>query len=449
METNKAIDAIYGELDWLAKVIDQVFRSYFKLEGHEKNWLDIPMQELTAEDGYFGELVSNWDLTVFDRLALALAMAPHFRPELLDVFFTKNATYERVFTEFGGTGNKNESVFLPTGQTYIFLVTAANSSLRTEAMNAIGKNGILVREEVLVPGAVDAGVPELNGVLGMGAWCVHTFLTGAKPEIEYSADFPAQKMTTPLEWEDLVLDTQVKEQVLEINAWAEHSDTIMNAWGLAKRIKPCYRVLFYGAPGTGKTLTALLLGKSAGREVYRVDLSILLSKYIGETEQNLSRIFETAKRRNWILFFDDVDSLFGKRADTNQANDRYTEQQRAYILQRLEDYPELVILETNLRNNMDEAFLRRFELAVHFAVPSAAERLMLWKNAFSGTCTLHADIDVKKIAEDYALSGGSIVNVLRNCALAAIRRNDTVVTKAELLTAIKKELRLEVHGLES
>ena len=217
----------------------------------------------------------------------------------------------------------------------------------------------------------------------------------------------------------------------------------MNDWGLLKKIKPGYRALFYGPPGTGKTLTVSLLGKVSNREVYRVDLSMIVSKYIGETEKNLSRIFDIAQYKDWILFFDEADALFGKRTEANSSNDRHANQQTSYLLQRIEDFPGVVILASNLKGNMDAAFTRRFQSMIHFTLPEINERYQLWENAFSGICTLHPDIDLWKIAENYELAGGAIINVLRFCALAAVTRNDTVVTKEELLEGIRKEFKKE------
>jgi SpoVK/Ycf46/Vps4 family AAA+-type ATPase len=233
------------------------------------------------------------------------------------------------------------------------------------------------------------------------------------------------------------------EQVTEISTWMEHGHILMNEWGLEKRLKPGYRALFYGPPGTGKTLTATLLGKTSGRDVYKVDLSMVVSKYIGETEKNLSRIFDIAQHKNWILFFDEADALFGKRTATNSSNDRHANQQTAYLLQRVEDFPGIVILATNLKANMDEAFTRRFQAMIHFSMPGPEDRYQLWNNAFSGKCKLHEDIDLYKIAEEHELAGGAIINILRYCALSAIRRNDTVVNKQELITALKREFKKE------
>lgn len=446
METANSISQLLREMDWLEEVIGQAIKSYLLHEGHENNWLDIPLPEL-SDDCPFSNSVRQWGLDILGRLVLALALAPHLRPEALDIFFGKNELYDRGFTEFGGVTDKSHSGFLPTGQTYCFIVTAGNPGLRGAAMDVLGANSMLIKEEVITLGETERYLPPLDGILSVtGGWLAY-FFTGEPPHMENSADFPAQRVSTSLSWEDVVLDNLVLTQVEEIRAWLEYGDTLLNDWGLAGKIKPGYRALFYGPPGTGKTLTATLIGKAAQRDVYKIDLSAIVSKYIGETEKNLGKIFDTACNKKWILFFDEADALFGKRTATNNSNDRHANQQTAYLLQRIEDFPGVVILATNLRSNMDEAFSRRFQSIIHFNMPSVEERYQLWKKAFSGPCSLHPDIDIYKLAEDHVLAGGAIINVLRYCALSAIRRDDTVVTQDELYTALKREFKKENRTL--
>jgi AAA+ superfamily predicted ATPase len=443
MEDSVAILALHREMDWLQSVIDQVIRSYLLQEGHENHWLDIPLPELPEADCPYAEAIRANGFGVFPRLALALAMAPHLRPEVLDIFFGKNQMYDRGFTEFGGVVDKNHSGFIPTAQTLCFLVTATNPVLRAEVNSLFEKEHPLMREEMVLLGPSDPLLPRFSAILSISERWLNYFLTGEHIQEENTASFPAQRITTQMEWSDIVLDDLVLQQVEEITTWLEHGSRLLNDWGLSRKIKPGYRALFYGPPGTGKTLTATLLGKTSGRDVYRIDLSMVVSKYIGETEKNLSRIFDIAQNRNWILFFDEADALFGKRTATNSSNDRHANQQTAYLLQRIEDFPGVVILATNLNSNMDEAFTRRFQSIIHFTMPTPEERLQLWKNAFSGTCTLHEEIELDKIAEQHEMAGGAIINVLRYCALAAVRRNDTIVTRKDLLAGIRKEFRKE------
>jgi len=441
METNEYIMSLHQEIDWLQQVIDHVIGSYLQHEGVVGHWTEIPLPDLEKVETPYVNCVKDWDLTVYERLAMTLALAPQIRPEVLDIFFGQNKIYNRGFTEFGGVVDKEHSGFLPTGQTLLFLVTALQPELRKEVMQFFDVDHVLMKERVLTLETTEPYIPKFNGVLSLNNRWLTYFITGKKPKLEHSITFPAKKITTHLNWEDVVLNDAVMDQVLELNTWLDHGDTLMNDWELFKKIKPGYRALFYGPPGTGKTLTVSLLGKASGREVYRVDLSMIVSKYIGETEKNLSRIFDTAQYKDWILFFDEADALFGKRTAANSSNDRHANQQTSYLLQRIEDFPGVIILASNLKANMDDAFTRRFQAMIHFSMPTAEDRYTLWKNAFSGTCTLHPDIDVMKVAEGFELAGGAIINVLRFCALAAIKRNDTVVTKQELLTGIRRELK--------
>lgn len=441
------IKALQEEITWLEKVIAQSVTSYLMQEGHEQSWLDIPLPEFDNNSGPYAALVLNMKLTVFERLALALAMAPHLRPEALDIFFGKNQLYDRGFTEFGGITDTLHSGFMPTGQTLYFIIAGSNPELQSTALRLLQPESRLFKKGILSMDTTAAHLPHMGGLLYIHKSWLHYFITADEPVEERSADFPAEPLQTTMDWEDIVLDGPVMQQVSEIISWLEHSDVLMNQWKLKQKIKPGYRALFYGPPGTGKTLTATLIGKATNKKVYRVDLSMIVSKYIGETEKNLSKLFNAAQHGDWILFFDEADSLFGKRTIANSSNDRHANQQTAYLLQRIEDFPGVVLLASNLKMNMDDAFLRRFQSVIHFVMPSAEERYQLWQKAFSGVCTLHPEIDLYQIAEEYEMAGGAIINVLRYCALAAISRNDTVVNLEELVEGIRREFKKENRTL--
>jgi SpoVK/Ycf46/Vps4 family AAA+-type ATPase len=208
---------------------------------------------------------------------------------------------------------------------------------------------------------------------------------------------------------------------------------------MGRRLKPGYRALFHGPPGTGKTLTATLLGKQTNREVFRIDLSRVVSKYIGETEKNLSRLFDKAENKDWILFFDEADALFGKRTDIRDAHDKYANQEAAYLLQRIETYGGLVILATNQRGNIDDAFLRRFQAAIQFPMPRAEERLEIWRRALPSQLLIADDVDWAYVARRFELSGAGIVNVAHFCALEALADGSHRVDLAALEAAILRE----------
>lgn len=180
------------------------------------------------------------------------------------------------------------------------------------------------------------------------------------------SDFPAQLIKTELDWNDLKLKEKTMTEVKEIELWLKHNDTLLKNWNMKRKIKSGFRVLFYGPPGTGKKLTACLLGKYSERDVFRVNLSQVVSKYIGETEKNLSSLFEKASQKDWILFFDEADAIFGKRTNIKDAHDKYANQEVSYLLQRIEAYPGLVILSSNLKTNSESSYIRRFNSIIEF-----------------------------------------------------------------------------------
>jgi SpoVK/Ycf46/Vps4 family AAA+-type ATPase len=232
--------------------------------------------------------------------------------------------------------------------------------------------------------------------------------------------------TTALEWPDLVVDPHTTEKIQEI------LDRIKQGGGL--------RCLFYGPSGTGKTLTALLLGKSSGLEVYRIDLSKVVSKYIGETEKNISAIFNQSQNKNPMLFFDDTDALFGKRTQASGPDDRYANREISYLLQKIEAFPGTVILSSNLRLNVDEAFARAFQSIIHFPMPDEAARRQLWKQAFPDDERLEEKVDLAGIAAQYELSGGAISNVLLYCSIMAVKEGRRVTLLQDILDGIRLEL---------
>jgi SpoVK/Ycf46/Vps4 family AAA+-type ATPase len=165
-----------------------------------------------------------------------------------------------------------------------------------------------------------------------------------------------------------------------------------------------------------------------------------VSKYIGETEKNLEKVFHLAENKNWILFFDEADALFGKRTSVSNANDRYANQETAYLLQRIDDFSGVVILASNLRNNIDEAFARRFQSLIYFSIPQAEERLKLWRQSMSQVSTLEEGIDLEALAKKHELTGGMIMNIVRYCSLMSVNRGEYTIRLSDAERGIQKEL---------
>ena len=212
---------------------------------------------------------------------------------------------------------------------------------------------------------------------------------------------------------------------------------------MRKKLNPGYRALFFGPPGTGKTLCANLLGKEFRKYVFRVDLSSLVSKYIGETEKNLARLFDEAEYKNWILFFDEADALFGKRTQVKDAHDRYANQEVSYLMQRIETFEGLVILASNLKANIDEAFARRFQSIVYFPYPSPDEQILIWKKAFPRKLKPATETDLHTVSQRYKLSGANIMNIVQYCCLAAMEQKQNEISMGLLTQGIQRELSKE------
>jgi hypothetical protein len=396
-----------------------------------------------AEDVDFYYLTKDLNLTWEDKLLVIVSVVSSMRPQLFDPLKTKLSITDTRYTEVGGYIDEACVAFLPTIDTLIFLLAGTDIKLRAQYLVHFSSNHILFKNGFINPIRKSNLMPFSSAVLCATDDIIHLLLTGEDYSPEFSAEFPAKKLTTALEWEDLVLDERTLTEVREIKLWIDQHEKLYNVWGMGSKLKPGYRSLFFGPPGTGKTLTAALLGKYTGKEVFRIDLSLVVSKYIGETEKNLSRIFDRAEKKNWILFFDEADALFGKRTSINNSNDRYANQEVSFLLQRVEDYPGVVILATNLKANIDDAFARRFQSMVQYSLPNAEQRLRLWKNNFPEVCTLEKIIDIEKIAARYELSGGAIINVVRYCCLKTLENNSEIILLADIENGIRRELHKE------
>lgn len=436
-------EVLESELDWFYRVLDTRIRLYFGHDSEHEDIYDIDPPELASDETPYSHMVIHYEMTFAERLVFILALVPHLKPHLLDVFFTKNATSSRDFTEFGGRNGYAFRGFLPTAETALFILAGDDLKRRLLYTYMFESEHFFHRHNILKLNTTGEEEPPLSGFLQISRDILELVMTGNTYHPPFGTDFPAKRLETAMDWSDLVLDSYTMAQVMEIQTWIEYGDELLYELELIRKLKPGYRALFYGPAGTGKTLTASLLGKVTDRNVYYIDLSMVVSKYIGETEKNLEKVFQQAEHKDWILFFDEADALFGKRTKIGDAHDRYANQEVSYLLQRVEEYHGVIILATNLRSNMDDAFTRRFQSNIHFPMPRHQERLQIWKQGFSGKTTLAATVDLEGIARDYEISGGSIMNVIRYATLMALRRGERTIYQPDLEEGIRKELQKE------
>ena len=411
--------------------------------AHHLDRTDRRMPEPDAQEfdpTQLADLNGGHDLTPAEHLIVLLALVPHVRPDFFGRLIGHYLPDGGDLPEFGGVRAENHRGVLPTGETAQFVLAGDDLAHRIEVQRMLSSEHWFAKRHVLWLDPVREGEPVMSGRLVLDSEIVERLTTGRVSLPGFSTDFPAEHIETQMDWEDVVLHADTLRQIEEIEHWIRFNDVLLDDWGMGKRVKPGYRALFHGPPGTGKTLTATLLGKYTGRPVFRIDLSRVVSKYIGETEKNLSRLFDKAENKNWILFFDEADALFGKRTEIRDAHDKYANQEVAYLLQRIEGYSGLVILATNQRGNVDEAFLRRFQASINFPMPRTEERHLLWSRSFPSQITLADDVDWRDLAARFDLTGASIVNVAHFCAVESLADGSLIVDRTSLEIAILREL---------
>lgn len=389
------------------------------------------------------DFLQQRDLSSEAQVLVLLTLAPHIDADFYDRTIQGALPRAGDFPQIGGSRGKSFRGFLPTGETALFLLAGKDAAKRIELHHLFSENHLFAKEHILWLEEVPEGEPRMSGRIILSQDYVDLFTTGRAAQPRFSINFPAELLETELEWQDLVLHGDTLEQIKELEDWVRHGKILMNDWEMHRKLKPGYRALFHGPPGTGKTLTASLLGKYTGRDVYRIDLSAVVSKYIGETEKNLANLFSRASNKDWILFFDEADALFGKRTSVRDAHDKYANQEVSYLLQRLEHYNGLVILATNIKSNIDDAFSRRFQSIIYFPMPGVNERLLLWKKVFPERVQRADDVDLPTLAQKYELTGAAIINIVQYACLRSLARGDDQLRYSDLYKGIKRELEKE------
>ncbi|PID85207.1 MAG: hypothetical protein CSB13_09175 [Chloroflexi bacterium] len=250
----------------------------------------------------------------------------------------------------------------------------------------------------------------------------------------------ARQISPKYAWSDITLEADTFKQLEELYSTVKHHARVLEEWGFDEKLSVGKGVnaLFSGPPGTGKTMAAEIIAKSLGLDLYKIDLSLVVSKYIGETEKNLSMIFHEAETSNAILFFDEADALFGKRTEVKSSHDRHANVEVAYLLQKMEDYTGITIMATNLRRNIDDAFTRRLAFVVDFPFPDVDERLQIWKNVWPEGAPLDVGIDFEFLANNFRLAGGNIKNIALAASFLAAEARQSIGMK-HLLAATRRE----------
>ena len=267
-------------------------------------------------------------------------------------------------------------------------------------------------------------------------------ISGCRAQCSRRLEELARPIRTVHHWQDLILPEEHLAQLRDMHVYFKQRDLVFDEWAFGSRVGGGrgYHALFAGPPGTGKTMAAGIIAAELRLEAYRIDLASMISKYIGETEKNLSAIFREAEASQAILFFDEADAIFGKRSEVKDAHDRYANIETSYLLQRMEEYDGITILATNLLQNIDEAFLRRLHVVVDFPFPDEEHRRRIWEGIFPAQTPLADDVDPAFLAERARIAGGNIKNIALAAAVAAAEEGSSVQMR-HIMQAARAEYR--------
>ncbi|MFG2825024.1 ATP-binding protein [Kitasatospora sp. NPDC048365] len=370
--------------------------------------------------GPLAEIIASAGLSAAEAIVLTAAVAP--------------CTDER-FDALYGMLTDRPGVAALTGE--VARTLAARSFRgRLDAAGLLSAQGRLLGHGLLSLDPPD----DLSGILRPDPRLLAWILGRSPTSPVATADFPARPLTTVHSLEDVVLPATARARIDDLTARIEHRDLVVEKWGFGAHHDNAAGLvaLLHGPPGTGKTMTAAAIATTVGLPAYLVDLSALVSKYIGETEKSLAKVFDRAARERCILVFDEADAVFGARTEVDDAHDRYANQEVSYLLSRIEQHAGIVILTTNLVANIDSAFQRRIHVVVEFPEPGPGERERLWAQVAPARLPVDADVDLAALAHRYPLTGAQIREAMLEAAYLAAA-DGLVVTGEHLATGIRRQ----------
>lgn len=427
VDSVKEIDVLQveEELSWLSQIV--VFR--LNKPDAKLDFEDIAPPPRLNKESHYMAFIQKYEWGSTERLALALGMAAVYKPEIL-LPFTERFKETALQYRFGGNIRERSISFTPTVRTVWFLLSGNDPVLLQRYRHLLHGKHRLFRDDILrfLPATSSLALPHREFELD-DRFLDH-FIGEPFPRLDSETDFPATLSETPLSFEDVVLTDKVKEELEDLTKFIRNRHKLRALGDIRKRLKTSYVVIFSGDPGTGKTITARTIGKKYGMPVYIVNLSRIVSKYIGETEKNLERVFDRFDGQDCILFFDEADALFGKRTEVKDSKDRYANQEVAFLLQKIEAFEGIVILATNVNDvqqSFDKAFQRRIRRQIKFEFPTESERILLWDKALPVPFEFEDGL-AQQLARNYQLTGSNIHNVISDVIIEALDRETETIT---------------------
>ncbi len=431
------------EMDWLRMLIEYRCKELVQATNvlSQHNSLNLP----TLQDGIYAGLIEKYKLDDVGRVILALAFATEFDQSIFIPILKLRQLNAKQNMHFGGCVDDARNMFFPSFQTVLFLLAGNNSAQKIKFASQLCQGHVLLDEQIIYS-IGDAPLGMQNTIELDGAYYKY-ILTGEKPRLDHGRHFPAKLHITSATMDDIVLGKRARDKILPLAYYMLASKKLFYENG-GHKFRKGFIALLYGPPGTGKTYLAGILANTYKKDIYRVDLSQVVSKYIGETEKNLELLFNRLEGKDCILFFDEADALFGKRGEVKDAHDRFANQEVSYLLQRIENFDGLVLLATNHQGNMDEAFMRRINIMVDINRPQKEERMALWKFYLPQGYSFSSPDLLRYLSEKYGYTGANIRNIMEMLSLEMHEKN----TKTISLELIAPYLLSENHkafGLKS
>lgn len=448
METKIAhthLDVLWDELEWLSQIIKSRAAEFDEAAAGKddnqvsdlKSITEIQAPRLNGTTSPYIDLLTKHKFTAAERLVLILSLCPYLDPDILEPF-AANQTLQRL-AKISLVANQNS--IMPTAGTALFLLAGTDRKERHKYFHLFDVEHVFYTKSILELLGPGKAYTEHQHLLIITQSYRDLLIHNKHKKPRFSEQFPAHSLETNLEWDDLLLMPETRTKLNEVKARLRHYKALVQDHGMRKHAKPGCRILFFGESGTGKTLSATLLGKLLGQEVFRVDLSQVTSKYIGETAKRLNSLFNTAESKNWILFFDEGDALMGQRKATDQQSNssQYANQDTAFLLQRIERYDGIVIVATNMRSNIDQAFTRRFEVSVRFEAPSEEMQWEFWQENLPPSLPLSNDAMLSQWIKMHPLTPAAIISVIYRASILSLDAGKNHIEGALLLTCIRDE----------
>lgn len=434
MTTNPNTYTHIHDLQWLADYIRFCYEQEFTPERTITEPRGVPSFEI---GGMYGELMQPF--THQERLLLTMALANTIYPQTWNVFAAAAEAHKKNINlqQLGFVQLPNHPHLQATISTALFLLGGKEASDQAPIWQLLLPQANLRRLGALDLPTTNA-LPPIDTVLKLSPRYQYQLLTQAPWQPQYGAEFPATLLTTGKTWDDLVVDERTEILLEQARKWVRHYDEVRQQPGMTEA--KGYRLLMAGPSGTGKTLTAALLGQAAGKPLYRIDVSSIVDKYVGETSKRLRQVFDLAEQHDWILFFDEGDALFGKRSSgTGSSNERYANQEVAYLLYKLEEYQGMIFLATNHKGAIDAAFERRFDSLVTFSKPDESTRRRLWQHFFGQGSGLEIDPHIsagnwRELAEAAPVSAAWIEKFYQYCVMQTTAKHNRAISADDMRT---------------